>query len=76
MKKIIYTILVACILIALTVTPLGCSSSPGGTEATEYQTATVQRGDITVDITASGNLELSDKRSLSFGTSGTVGRFW
>ncbi len=73
MKKIIYTILMACILIALTVTPLGCSSSPGGTEATEYQTATVQRGDITVDITASGNLELSDKRSLSFGTSGTVG---
>ncbi|MBA7505970.1 Macrolide export protein MacA [subsurface metagenome] len=73
MKKIIYTILMACILIALTVTPLGCSSGPGGTEATEYQTATVQRGDITVDITASGNLELSDKRSLSFGTSGTVG---
>jgi len=73
MKKIIYTILMACILIALTVTPLGCSSSPGGTEATEYQIATVQRGDITVDITASGNLELSDKRSLSFGTSGTVG---
>lgn len=73
MKKIIYTILMACILVGLTVTPLGCSSSPGGTEATEYQTATVQRGDITVDITASGNLELSDKRSLSFGTSGTVG---
>jgi len=73
MKKIIYTILMACILIALTVTPLGCSSGPGGTEATEYQTATVQRGDITVDITASGNLQLSDKRSLSFGTGGTVG---
>ena len=73
MKKIIYIILMACILIALTVTPLGCSSGPGGTEATEYQTATVQRGDITVDITASGNLELSDKRSLSFGTWGTVG---
>lgn len=73
MKKIIYTILMACILIALTVTPLGCGSSPDGTEATKYQIATVQRGDITVDITASGNLELSDKRSLSFGTSGTVG---
>jgi len=73
MKKIIYTILMACILVGLTVTPLGCGSSPGGTEATEYQTATVQRGDITVDITASGNLELSDKRSLSFGTWGTVG---
>jgi len=73
MKKIIYTILMACILVAFTVTPLGCSSSPGGTEATEYQTATVQRGDIAVDITASGNLELSDKRSLSFGTWGTVG---
>ena len=73
MKKIIYTILMACILIALTVTPLGCSSSPGGTETTEYQIATVQRGDIAVDITASGNLELSDKRSLSFGTWGTVG---
>jgi len=73
MKKIIYTILMACILVALTVTPLGCSSGPGGTEATEYQTATVQRGDIAVDITASGNLELSDKRSLSFGTWGTVG---
>jgi len=73
MKKIIYTILMACILVALTVTPLGCSSGPGGTEATEYQIATVQRGDIAVDITASGNLELSDKRSLSFGTWGTVG---
>jgi RND family efflux transporter MFP subunit len=73
MKKTIYTILMACILIALTVTPLGCSSGPGGTEATEYQIATVQRGDIAVDITASGNLELSDKRSLSFGTWGTVG---
>ncbi len=73
MKKIIYTILMACILVGLTVTPLGCSSGPGGTEATEYQIATVQRGDIAVDITASGNLELSDKRSLSFGTSGTVG---
>lgn len=73
MKKIIYTILMACILVALTVTPLGCGSSPDGTEATEYQIATVQRGDIAVDITASGNLELSDKRSLSFGTWGTVG---
>ena len=73
MKKIIYTILMACILVGLTVTPLGCSSGPGGTEATEYQIATVQRGDIAVDITASGNLELSDKRSLSFGTSETVG---
>jgi len=73
MKKIIYTILMACILVGLTVTPLGCSSGPGGTEATKYQTATVQHGDIAVDITASGNLELSDKRSLSFGTWGTVG---
>ena len=36
------------------------------------QTATVQRGDLTVSITASGNLALSVTEDLAFETAGTV----
>ena len=38
----------------------------------QYQVATVERGDLSVDITASGNLALSLKEGLAFEMSGTV----
>ena len=60
-----------------------CSSEPEGAELLENQIATVQRGNITIDITAAGNLALSRTEDLaielfygqsgSTGTKGTVG---
>jgi len=40
--------------------------------APQYQVATVERGDLSVDIAASGNLALSVKEGLAFEISGTV----
>jgi len=42
------------------------------TPVLENQVITVQRGDLTIDITASGNLELSLKEDLAFEMAGTV----
>lgn len=40
--------------------------------ASETEVATVQRGDLTIDITAVGNLALSHREDLTFEVSGTV----
>ncbi|MBI4283083.1 MAG: HlyD family efflux transporter periplasmic adaptor subunit [Chloroflexi bacterium] len=67
MKKIIPIILV----IGLVSLPLlSCASKAGA--APKTQTATVQRGDLTADITGVGNLALSHKVDLAFGMDGTV----
>jgi len=65
------------ILLGLLVSLFGCGSKSDET-ASENQVATVQRGNITVDITAAGNLALSRTEELAFelfyptGTMGTV----
>jgi RND family efflux transporter MFP subunit len=71
MKALKLTI-IAVVLGGITLLALGC---PGGTttESTpEQQVATVQRGDLTVDITASGNLSLSHTEDLAFDMAGIV----
>ena len=78
--KIIMVILVLSIF---TVPLLSCNSESDEAEQPEYQPATVQRGDIVIDITAAGNLALSLTEDLAFdlfygqsgasGTKGTVG---
>jgi RND family efflux transporter MFP subunit len=45
---------------------------PDSTPAAENQVVTVQRGDLTVDISAAGNLALSVTEDLAFEISGTV----
>ena len=40
---------------------------------TEDQLVTVQRGDLTIDITAVGNLAFAYEEELTFEVSGTVG---
>ncbi|GAH08417.1 unnamed protein product, partial [marine sediment metagenome] len=40
---------------------------------TEEQLVAVQRGDLTIDITAVGNLAFACKEELTFEVSGTVG---
>ena len=66
MKKILLTILISLVLVSLAVLPAGCGSEPGEAEAVENQVVTVQRGDLTVDITAVGNLALSTTEDLAF----------
>lgn len=50
---------------------LGCASS-SSRAAVQTQEATAKKGNIRIDITASGNLAFSEKESLSFKMGGTV----
>ena len=45
---------------------------PDPTPALQYQTATVQAGNLTVEISGSGNLALSSTQDLTFEMAGTV----
>ncbi len=68
MKRIINTTLTTFILVGLVATVIGCGSESGEAEAAEYQLATVQSGNLTIDITAAGNLALSRTEDLAFDT--------
>jgi len=66
--RILKLVLIALILCIIVIPPISCSEKtetiPGS------QLVTVQRGDLTVDITASGNLDYSDYKDLAFQISG------
>jgi HlyD family secretion protein len=63
--KILKLLLITLVLGSVTILSLGCPGQE--TEPTsEQQVATVQRGSLTVDITASGNLSLSQIEDLAF----------
>ncbi len=66
MRRNVATILTVLTLLGLSVPMTGCGAEPSQTEQSENQTATVQRGDITVEITAAGNLALSTTEDLTF----------
>lgn len=66
MKSIIKIILVVFILVGLAVPSLGCGSESSDAEAMANQVVTVQRGDLTIDITGVGNLLLSRTEDLAF----------
>jgi len=51
----------------------GCGEPAEQTAEPEYDLFTVQRGDISVDVTSSGNLVYARQEELSFQVSGTVG---
>jgi multidrug efflux pump subunit AcrA (membrane-fusion protein) len=69
--KISKIMLIALILGGFAVALAGCAKSTAETTS-ENEIATVQRGNLTVDITASGNLAYSHQENLAFETSGTV----
>jgi RND family efflux transporter MFP subunit len=69
MMRIMKIVLTVLVLGSLIVVAPGCGEE---TEETVLQTATVQRGDLSVEITASGNLELSVMENLAFEMAGTV----
>jgi len=51
----------------------GCGAKQSQTAEVEYQTMDVTRGDISVEVSATGNLVYADREPLAFETSGTVG---
>ncbi len=65
MKRILKIILTALILAGITVPLIGCGSEPGEAGTAETQIVTVERGDLTIDITAAGNLALSRTEDLA-----------
>lgn len=65
MKKGLLLVTVVC-LIALAF--VGCA----GSENEAAETAEVTRGDLTISVSVSGNLEMPHKTDLSFGTTGVV----
>ena len=67
MKRSIAVILISLLVLIGLAAPLtGCGSEPDEAEAAETQTATVQRGDLAVEIAAAGNLALSTTEDLAF----------
>ena len=71
--KPIRILLIMLIICSLVITTAGCK---GGEESvvTEEQVIiqTVQRGDLSLDISAVGNLTVSEKETLAFELSGTI----
>ncbi len=68
--KLLKVVLVALILTGI-LSSLSCTSE-AESPAPEREIVTVERGDITLDITSSGNLALAIKEDLAFDMSGTV----
>ena len=60
------------ILTSVSILASSCASKQNTTTASETQIVTVQRGDLSLDITAVGNLALSLKEDLAFEIPGTV----
>lgn len=66
MKRITKIILTSFILAGIMAVSLGCGTESDEAELAETRIATVQRGDLTIDITAAGNLALSHTEDLAF----------
>jgi len=65
MKRMVKIALIVFIIVGLALPSLGCGSEPDEAGPAETQIATVERGDLTVEITAAGNLALSRTEDLS-----------
>jgi macrolide-specific efflux system membrane fusion protein len=64
--KILKLLLITLVLGSVSILSLGCPGEAATEPTSESQVATVQRGNLTVDITASGNLSLSRIEDLAF----------
>src|SRR4030042_1709518 len=69
--KVLKIMLIILVLCSVSVAVLSCGSKSSSTTE-QSQVTTVQRGDLTVTITASGNLALSRTEDLAFEVAGTV----
>jgi len=72
MKSKLFKIVLILVLCGVGAFLLISAFKPESAPVSENQVVTVQRGDLTVDITASGNLALSLKENLAFDIPGRV----
>jgi macrolide-specific efflux system membrane fusion protein len=72
MKKRVSKIILAVVLCGVVAFLLVYFLKPGSAPAAQYQTATVQAGNLTVEISGSGNLALSSTEDVAFEMAGTV----
>ena len=72
MKKRVSKIILILVICGVGTLLLINAFKPDQALMSEYQTVTVQRGDLTIDITSSGNLALSLKEDLAFDIPGRV----
>jgi len=72
MKKKVFSITLILVLCGVGAFILISAFKPESAPVSENQVVTVQRGDLTIDIAASGNLALSQKEDLAFEMAGTV----
>ncbi|MDD5127929.1 MAG: HlyD family efflux transporter periplasmic adaptor subunit [Dehalococcoidales bacterium] len=72
MKKPALLAVAILLLFGVSLVPLGCVSKASSATTAATQTTTVQRGNLTIDITASGNLALAKTADLAFDIAGTV----
>ena len=69
----IVVVLLLCLILAGS---LACNPFGGGKEETTQQLVEVVRGDLTVTISGSGNIEASDEMKLTFGIGGRVDKIY
>ncbi|MFH1775509.1 MAG: HlyD family efflux transporter periplasmic adaptor subunit [Chloroflexota bacterium] len=72
MKRAVKVLLVVFIMVGLAVPLFGCGSAAEEADGVESQVIAVERGDLVIDISASGNLGLSYLEELAFEVAGTV----
>jgi len=70
--KIWKIVMVVFLLGAVVISSFGCKSGEESESLVESELAAVQRGDLSIEITASGNLALSLTDDLTFEIAGTV----
>lgn len=70
--KLRRAVLIVAITGGLAIPLSGCTPESEATAIEEYQVITVQRGDITIDMAAAGNLSYSLQEDLAFEMAGTV----
>ncbi len=72
LKKVFKLISLALVVTTVSFLWLSCSSGPSSTTSSSSQAVTVQSGNLTTYITATGNLAFSTTQDLAFGQSGQV----
>ncbi len=70
--KILKLLTATVLLVVIGAAVFGCGADSGDAATTEYQEATVQLGDLNIEITATGNLALSQTEELTFEIAGTI----
>ena len=73
MKRILKIMLVVLVMGVVGALSISCGPESDSAVVAEEQLVTVQRGDLTIDITAVGNLAFSHREGLTFGAGGTIG---